>query len=99
MLMRKQPNAKAGEVVGALDIGTSKVCCLIAASDGKGGHRLLGFGHQRMRGIKAGVVVDPEKVERARTVFEWGPATRPGGKGKHEAGTKSRSGRTKENHT
>ena len=64
MLMKKPPNRKAGEVVGALDIGTSKVCCLIAASDGKGRHRLLGFGHQRMRGIKAGVVVDPEKAER-----------------------------------
>jgi cell division protein FtsA len=65
MLMKKQANRKAGEIVGALDIGTSKVCCLIAASDGRGGHRLLGFGHQRMRGIKAGVVVDPEKAERA----------------------------------
>ncbi|NJO23389.1 MAG: hypothetical protein HC868_11135 [Sphingomonadales bacterium] len=52
-------------MIGALDIGTSKVCCLIAETDAQGGHRLLGFGHQRMRGIKAGVVVDPEKAERA----------------------------------
>lgn len=65
MLRKKQPNPRSGEVVGALDIGTSKVCCLIAECDGQGGHRLLGFGHQRMRGIKAGVVVDPEKAERA----------------------------------
>jgi cell division protein FtsA len=65
MLMKKQPNRKSGEIIGALDIGTSKVCCLIAESAGRSGHRLLGFGHQRMRGIKAGVVVDPEKAERA----------------------------------
>ena len=44
---------------------TSKVCCLIAEGAGRDGYRLLGFGHQRMRGIKAGVVVDPEKAERA----------------------------------
>lgn len=65
MLMKKQANRKPGDVIGALDIGTSKVCCLIAETDARGGHRLLGFGHQRMRGIKAGVVIDPEKAERA----------------------------------
>ncbi len=65
MLMKKRPNRKSGEIIGALDIGTSKVCCLIAESAGRSGYRLLGFGHQRMRGIKAGVVVDPEKAERA----------------------------------
>jgi cell division protein FtsA len=65
MLRKKQPTPKSGEVTGALDIGTSKVCCLIAESDGQGGQRLLGFGHQRTRGIKAGVVVDAEKAERA----------------------------------
>jgi ribosome maturation factor RimP len=39
-------------------------------------------------------------VDRARTVFEWGPAPKPGGPKTTKAGKagKSESGRTKENH-
>jgi ribosome maturation factor RimP len=47
-------------------------------------------------------VVRLAEVDRARTVFEWGPAPKPGGPkgGKGStAGGKSVSGRTKENHT
>lgn len=67
-------------------------------------------GDRRVRGRLAaaddeGITVEPddgaeprrlsyEQVERARTVFEWGPAPRPGkgGKGKQKAEQKTRSG-------
>ena len=53
--------------IGVLDIGTSKVSCLIASVDGdtalaespgQPGLRVIGAGLQRSRGVKAGVVVD-----------------------------------------
>lgn len=65
MLKRHRSNAKAGRVIGTLDIGSSKVCCLIVAADRTDAMRLIGLGHQRTFGIKAGVVLDPEQVERS----------------------------------
>jgi cell division protein FtsA len=59
-------------VVGLLDIGTSKVCCLIIVREpAVGGSptetaaRVLGIGHQRARGVKAGVIVDLDEAEQA----------------------------------
>jgi len=62
-------------VIAALDIGSTKVCCLIAlASPAKhrppGGEELstlkvLGVGHQASRGIKAGTIVDVDAAEKA----------------------------------
>jgi cell division protein FtsA len=62
-------------VLSVLDIGTTKVACLIArlmpaeASDTLRGRthrcRILGIGHQRSRGIKAGAVVDMDEAENA----------------------------------
>jgi cell division protein FtsA len=58
--------------VGVLDIGTSKIVCLIAALDGarQAGDapppvRVLGFGHQRAEGVKGGVVIDLDRTEQA----------------------------------
>lgn len=60
--------------VGLLDIGTSKVACLIVVPDPQGlagnglpgpGWRVIGVGHQRSRGVKAGVVNDVEEAEKA----------------------------------
>jgi cell division protein FtsA len=65
MLKRHRSNAKAGSLIGALDIGSSKVCCLIMVGDTPDNLRLIGFGHHRTQGIKAGVVLDPEQVERS----------------------------------
>jgi cell division protein FtsA len=61
------------EVVGLLDIGTSKVCCLIivrgsdagSATTATGATRMAGIGHQRSRGVKAGVIVDLNEAEQA----------------------------------
>lgn len=62
-------------VVAALDIGTSKIACLIARLKplGEDTHlrgrthsvELLGYGYVRARGIKAGAVVDMVRAEEA----------------------------------
>ena len=59
---------RAAKIIGLLDIGTSKIVCLVvAAGDAaiSAEVRLLGLGHQRARGIKAGVVVDLDLAEAA----------------------------------
>ncbi len=68
-------SARKSAVLCVLDVGTSKVACLIAklvpaeASDMLRGRthrcRILGIGHQRSRGMKGGAVVDMEEAERA----------------------------------
>ena len=63
MAGRTRPEPIPG-MVGVIDIGTSKVCCIIAAPAADG-CQLLGLGHQRSGGIKTGVVVDVEAAERA----------------------------------
>lgn len=61
---RRRRGARSG-VFGVLDIGTTKVVCLIARIEGDGEPRVLGFGWQRGRGVKGGSVVDLEEAERA----------------------------------
>jgi cell division protein FtsA len=50
---------------GVLDIGTTKVACLIARIDSDGKPRVLGFGWQKGRGVNGGGINDLEKAERA----------------------------------
>ncbi|WP_207540048.1 cell division protein FtsA [Sabulicella rubraurantiaca] len=50
---------------GVLDIGSSKVVCLIARIEGDGVPRALGFGWQKSRGVKAGSIVDMEAAEQS----------------------------------
>lgn len=67
-------SSRRSSTLTVLDVGTSKVVCLIAKllptdpSDTLLGrtHRckILGIGHQRARGIKSGVVVDMEAAEK-----------------------------------
>lgn len=68
MLSRDKTDAKNTEIVGLLDIGTSKVACLIAALEPGGPGesrkaRVLGIGHLRSRGLKAGVITDLSEAE------------------------------------
>jgi cell division protein FtsA len=67
MLTRhREPRA---EIIGLLDIGSSKVCCLIVervidpANARPPALRVLGMGHQRARGVKAGYVSDMDQAE------------------------------------
>ncbi|MCC7426114.1 MAG: cell division protein FtsA [Alphaproteobacteria bacterium] len=50
---------------GVLDIGTSKVTCLVLRTESDGGIRVIGMGHQRSAGLRAGAVVELEAAEAA----------------------------------
>lgn len=60
-------------VVAALDLGSTKICCMIAQlqpAKQRGGDirqllKIIGFGHTASRGIKAGAVVDVAQAECA----------------------------------
>lgn len=68
-------NAKRQRLVAVLDVGTSKVCCMIAKatpipaylaeSGQKTQLRVIGFGHQRSHGIKSGMIVHMDAAEQA----------------------------------
>jgi cell division protein FtsA len=66
---------RRGALLSVLDIGTTKIVCLVAKlepaapSDALRGRshsiKLIGIGHQKAQGLKSGVVVDLEAVETA----------------------------------
>ncbi|MCW5696758.1 MAG: cell division protein FtsA [Bauldia sp.] len=66
---------KKTTAVAVLDIGSSKICCMIArlkpsepgeALPGRTHTvQLIGIGHQKARGVKSGAIVDLEAAERA----------------------------------
>ncbi|MEM8749123.1 MAG: cell division protein FtsA [Pseudomonadota bacterium] len=61
--------------ISVLDVGSSKICCMIAKLRPRGDSvvlpgrshtvEVLGFGHQRAQGIKSGVVVDMDDAEQS----------------------------------
>jgi cell division protein FtsA len=66
--------SRRSTVISVLDVGSSKVCCMIARLTPRDGEMLrarshaievLGFGSTRARGVKSGVVVDLEEAEAA----------------------------------
>ena len=69
------PAAAKGGIVAALDIGSTKINCLIAevtpqkhrSSDNENRHglRILGVGHQLSRGVRSGSIINVEEAERA----------------------------------
>jgi len=62
-----QSGPRPGEVFASLDIGCSKITCLIARRDvdQPQGFRLLGGGRQQSRGFESGAITDMEALERA----------------------------------
>ena len=46
------------QIIAALDLGSSKVCCFIARIMPDDTTRVVGIGHQVSRAVKAGAVVD-----------------------------------------
>ncbi len=54
-----------GEVVAALDVGSTKVVCFIARLSDDGRPEIVGIGHQASHGIRSGGVVDMESASRA----------------------------------
>ena len=58
------PPAPVG-LVAALDVGTTKVSCFIARTNGEGGLTVTGIGHHVARGLRAGAVVDMDAAENS----------------------------------
>jgi cell division protein FtsA len=68
-------NGRRSGVVTVLDIGSTKVCCIIAKLKPCDDSQLLrgrthqaqviGIGHQKSRGVKSGMLVDLDRAERA----------------------------------
>src|ERR1700744_1408513 len=50
---------------GLVDIGTTKVACLIGRVESDGSLRVLGFGWQKGRGLNSGDITDLEAAEKA----------------------------------
>ncbi|PPQ26814.1 cell division protein FtsA [Rhodopila globiformis] len=50
---------------GVVDIGTTKVACLIGRVESDGTLRVLGFGWQKGRGLKGGDITDIDAAEKA----------------------------------
>ncbi|MBY0611469.1 MAG: cell division protein FtsA [Beijerinckiaceae bacterium] len=71
----KPLSARRSAILSVLDVGTTKVVCLIAKLEPMGASgtlrgrthkiRIIGIGHQRSRGLKGGVVVDMVEAEKA----------------------------------
>ena len=56
-------------IIGALDVGSTKVACFIVRADSTRSEqpnlRVLGIGHQSSRGVRAGTIVDMDGAEEA----------------------------------
>ena len=65
--LRIKPGQRTGGLLAALDIGCSKIACLIASRDlaGPNGYRLCGGGRQQSRGFTGGTITDMVGLERA----------------------------------
>lgn len=65
--MSKQGSAiLKGQCVAALDVGSTRVVCLLASViDDMGALEILGVGHQASKGVQSGVISDLQTVEKA----------------------------------
>lgn len=63
-----EPNGPRGwrtGIFGVLDIGSTKMTCLIGRGEADGSLRVLGYGWRRSRGIRNGAIVDLREAEQA----------------------------------
>ena len=61
----KQPLLFGQNIIAALDIGSSKICCFIAELKSHGTIEVIGIGHQASKGVRAGTIVDLRAAEEA----------------------------------
>jgi len=52
-------------LIGVLDVGSTKIACLIGRAESDGALRIIGFGWQKGRGVRAGGVTDLGDAEKA----------------------------------
>ncbi len=60
---KKPKRATRGGTVAALDVGSTKVCCIIGRVEDAGAVRVAGLGHQIATGVRAGSIIDMEAAE------------------------------------
>ncbi|PHS78491.1 MAG: cell division protein FtsA, partial [Rhodospirillaceae bacterium] len=66
MMHRHSQQAKPKNgLVATLDIGTTKITCLIARQEGTNPARIIGVGHHVSGGVQNGAIVDMDKAEVA----------------------------------
>ncbi len=65
--------ARASGPFGVLDIGTTKIVCIIGRVESDGSTRVLGFGWQRGRGMRGG----PSSISRKPSARSALPSDRP----------------------
>ena len=58
-----KPRASSGDIFAALDVGSSKIVCLIARSNNDEPPRIVGIGHQHAEGMKHGTVSNMEALQ------------------------------------
>lgn len=63
--LRDRRKAGKSGLVGVVDVGSSKVCCVIAKPETDGSLRVVGYGHQASFGIRAGAVANMDAAESA----------------------------------
>ena len=63
--------AKRGTHTTGLSIGTSRVTCIIG-EPGDGALEIVGIGEAEARGLRKGVIVNPENASR-RSATRWKP--------------------------
>src|SRR5262249_55943592 len=56
------PREKGRQVIGGLDVGTTKICCVIAEWSPAGHLDIVGVGTSPSRGLRKGVVVNIEST-------------------------------------
>jgi cell division protein FtsA len=61
--IRRSKTHSDSEVIAALDVGSSKVCCAIAKAESPDQFRVIGVGHQISKGIRNGNVIDMQDAE------------------------------------
>ncbi len=62
---RKPDTRGEKNIIAALDIGSSKICCFIAEVKGPGNIEVIGIGHQASKGVKSGTIIDLRATETA----------------------------------
>ncbi len=61
----QRPRSLRAGPFGVLDIGSTKVICLIGRTEADGSLRVMGMGWQRGRGMRGGCITDLDEAERA----------------------------------
>lgn len=63
--MKDRRKAGKNGLVGVIDVGSSKICCVIAKPEANGSLKVVGYGHQASFGLRAGAVANMDAAESA----------------------------------